>query len=149
MQKRLFLGMGLLIVAIMAVIGSNLFNASAAGVSSASSRKPHFFLNQSLVHSNATIPFATRNLTYHGGPVMVGTANAYAIFWEPGGNVASNYNSLIERYFGDIGGSSLYHINTQYTNSSHGFASNAVFAGAWVDTHAYPESPLLDSDLQH
>ena len=147
MKKRFFPGLGLFMFTVMTVMALAPLNVSAAGVSSAS--KPHFFLNQSLVHSNATIPFATQNLTYHGGPVMAGTAHAYAIFWEPGGNVASNYNSLIERYFGDIGGSSLYHINTQYTNSSHGFASNAVFAGAWVDTHAYPESPLLDSDLQH
>jgi hypothetical protein len=35
---------------------------------------------------------------------MTGTANAYAIFWEPKGSfVSAKYNSLITRYFGDIG----------------------------------------------
>ncbi len=148
MQKRLFLGMGLLIVAMMAVIGSNLFNASAASVPGARLHKPHLFLRQTLAKSNALRHPATNNLSYHGGPVMTGTANAYAIFWEPTGNVATNYNSLLQRYFGDIGASSLYHINTQYTDSTKGYASNAKFAGSWVDTRTYPESPLLDSDLQ-
>jgi hypothetical protein len=90
------------------------------------------------------------NLSYHGGPVMAGTANAYAIFWEPTGSfVSPTYNSLITRYFGDIGGSSLYHNNTQYTQSGGGFASNAVFAGSWVDTAAYPSGTLQDSDVQN
>ena len=39
------------------------------------------------------------NLRYYGGPVMVNTAHAYAIFWEPTGSyVSSTYNSLIRRY---------------------------------------------------
>src|SRR5579859_1232245 len=54
------------------------------------------------------------NLLYHGGPVMGGTAHAYAIFWEPTGSfVSSTYNSLITRYFHDIGPSPLYHNNIQ------------------------------------
>jgi hypothetical protein len=80
---------------------------------------------------------------------MAGTANAYAIFWEPTGSfVSPTYNSLITRYFGDIGGSSLYHINTQYSQSGGGNASNAVLAGSWVDTAAYPSGTLQDSDIQ-
>lgn len=39
-------------------------------------------------------------LTYHGGPVMAGTAHVYLIFWEPSGHgVTPGYNQLIERYF--------------------------------------------------
>jgi len=80
---------------------------------------------------------------------MAGTANAYAIFWEPTGSyVSPTYNSLIIRYFGDIGGSPLYHNNTQYTQSGGGFPGNAVFAGSWVDTAAYPSGTLQDSNIQ-
>lgn len=94
--------------------------------------------------------FGSGNLSYHGGPVMAGTAHAYAIFWEPTGSyVSPKYNSLIKQYFGDVGGSSLYHNNTQYTQSGGGFASNAVLAGSWVDTRAYPSSTLQDSDVQN
>src|SRR5437660_470740 len=74
------------------------------------------------------------NLQYHGGPVMGGTARTYAIFWEPTGSfVSSTYNSLILRYFGDVGGSSLYHNNTQYKDSGGNFPNNAVQGGSWVD----------------
>ncbi len=79
---------------------------------------------------------------------MVNTANAYAIFWEPTGSyVSPTYNSLIRRYFGDVGGSPLYHNNTQYTQTGGGFPNNAVLAGSWVDTAAYPSKTLSDAQV--
>lgn len=94
-------------------------------------------------------PSSTNNLTYHGGQVMAGTANVYAIFWEPtGSTVSANYNSLIKRYFGDVGSSGLYHNNSQYTQTGGGFSSNAVLAGSWVDTASYPGNTLQDSQIQ-
>lgn len=89
------------------------------------------------------------NLTYHSGSVMSGTVHVYAIFWEPTGNVSTNYNSLIQRYFGDMGGSPLYAINSQYTQTGGGFSSNSVLSASWVDSQAFPESPLLDTDIQN
>jgi len=80
---------------------------------------------------------------------MGGTMNVYVIFWEPTNNVSPNYNSLITRYFGDIGGSPLYKISNQYTQTSGPPPTNAVLAGSGVDSGAYPESPLLDSDIQN
>jgi len=148
MKKRLFPCLGLFMFTVMTIIALTPMTASAASISATSSRQPHLLLHQALMKPNVVTPFASSNLSYHGGPVMTGTANAYAIFWEPGNNVESNYNSLIQRYFGDIGGSSLYHNNIQYTNSSGGYASNATFAGSWVDTRSYTRSPLLDSDIQ-
>ncbi len=149
MKKRLFPCLGLFTIAIMTVIALTPLSVSAASISATSARKPHLLLRSTLMKSNAVTPLVA-NLTYHGGPVMTGTAHAYGIFWEPGGSssVATNYNSLIDQYFGDIGGSSLYHNNIQYTNSSGSYASSAAFAASWVDTRAYPRSPLLDSDLQ-
>jgi len=89
------------------------------------------------------------NLSYHGGPVMSGTARAYAIFWEPSGShVSSTYNSLILQYFGDVGGSSLYYNNTQYKNSSGNYPSSSVLGGSWVDTAAYPSGTLSDAQVQ-
>ena len=107
---------------------------------------PHFFPSKGSQIQPQAIPAPI--LTYHGGPVMAGTTNIYAIFWQPGNNVASGYDNLIKQYFGDIGSSPLYRIANQYTDASGNYASNAHLAGTWVDTSSYPESPLLDSDIQ-
>ncbi|HZS75848.1 MAG TPA: hypothetical protein VFA41_04490 [Ktedonobacteraceae bacterium] len=100
----------------------------------------HFYLKH--------IKAAGSNLRYYGGPVMTGTQNVYAIFWEPTGNVQSGYNSLIQRYFADVNGSGLYHNNTQYHNSSGSYPSGEHLVASWVDTRAYPANPILDSDIQ-
>lgn len=90
------------------------------------------------------------NLSYHGGRVMVGTVTTYAIFWEPPGYyVSPTYNSLILRYFRDVGGSPLYHNLTQYTNARGKHPSHSVLGGSWVDTRAYPGSELQETDIQH
>src|SRR6266852_2124859 len=129
------------------VIASAFMVTTPIGVSAASqsdvtnqysgSHSPHLFFKHK--HHKGQ-PQAGNNLNYGGGPVMTGTANAYAIFWEPGGNVSANYNSLIKRYFGDIGGSPLYQTANQYTQTGGAFPSNAVLAGSWVDSQAYPET---------
>src|SRR5437667_12902568 len=143
MKKGLFPCLGLFSLAFMMLMALTPISIAAASVPAASSHTPHLLLHQSLIKPIAVAPLAS-NMSYHGGPVMTGTASVYAIFWEPTGNVATNYNSLIQRYFGDIGGSSLYHNNIQYTNSSGGNASNATLAASWVDTISYPRSPLID-----
>jgi hypothetical protein len=59
---------------------------------------------------------STGNVIYHGGPVMAGNMKAYVTFWEPSGSfVSPKFNSLIKRYFRDIGDSGLYANNQQYT----------------------------------
>jgi hypothetical protein len=132
-----FLGMVMLLLTFASPLTANA--ASVNGHLHASSTK----------HAAAKTALRTSNLTYHNGPVMVGTTNIYAIFWEPSGSyVSPTYNSLILRYFGDIGGSSLYHIASQYTQTGGGYASNAVLASSWVDTQSYPGSTLQDSQIQ-
>ena len=135
MRKRIItlLLSPMLLLAMVALMPTNTFAASQH-------HAPHFFVKGSR--------FAGNNLAYHGGPVMNGTANVYAIFWEPTGAVQSNYNSLILRYFNDVNGQGLYHINTQYHDSAGRYPSAEHLVTSWVDTGAYPESPLLDSDIQ-
>ncbi|HEY3992755.1 MAG TPA: hypothetical protein VGM01_07715 [Ktedonobacteraceae bacterium] len=89
-----------------------------------------------------------RYVTYGGGPVMAGTSSVYAIFWEPSGNVSAHYNSLIKRYFTDIGKSPLYRIARQYKQANGAFPTNAVLAGTWTDTRAYRSYTLVDDDIQ-
>jgi hypothetical protein len=146
MRRRLLsaLALPLLLAALAAMLP---LSASAASV--ASHRTPHFLLRSTLGTQHLAVRYAGNNLSYHGGPVMAGTANVYAIFWEPTGNVQSGYNSLIQRYFGDVNGTGLYKNNTQYNNSSGQHASSEHLVASWTDTRAYPESPLLDSDIQN
>jgi hypothetical protein len=95
------------------------------------------------------------NLTYHGGPVMQLKSQTYAIFWEPptlqdgsSAPVSSTYNSLLKRYFKDVGGSGLYNINTQYYQTINGpteyIVNNSPFQAAWVDTSPYPVAGCND-----
>ncbi len=108
-------------------------------------------------HIQSALGFASsNNMTYHGGSVMLSVA-AYAIYWGPGTHVIpTTYQSLIDRWFGDLGGTTLYNIVTQYYEGSPPtYLQNvATFGGAWVDTvNPYPHAgtgtdPLLDSDIQ-
>ncbi|GCE16184.1 hypothetical protein [Tengunoibacter tsumagoiensis] len=124
----------------------------SASASAGASQNVRFLLHNGSTRSvtvNAKYAPLATNLTYHGGAVEAGTTHTYAIFWQPTNNVSSTYHSLIQRYFGDIGGSGLYNNNKQYKNSSGQYPSTTTFAAAWTDTRSYPESPLLDSDIQN
>lgn len=155
MRKRAFPVLVLpTLILLFAALAMSPLSASAATIPNSTHRHPHhrahLFLKKNAHHPKVAAPQAAgNNLSYNGGPVMGGTTNVYAIFWEPTGNVSANYNSLLLRYFGDVGGTLLYQNNTQYTDSSGNTPSNTVLAGSWVDNSAYPESPLLDSDIQN
>jgi hypothetical protein len=75
------------------------------------------------------------------------------IHFEPSGS-DQRYQTLINRFFNDVGGSSIYQILTQYPDSMSGPPANSVgFGGSVVDTNAYPHAgtasdPLTDQDLQ-
>ncbi len=94
------------------------------------------------------------NLSYNGGPVIY-TLAAYTIFWNPHGTISADYQNLLNRYFSDVGGSSVYNILTQYYDNpgANHIQNTSTFAGTWVDTAAYPRAgtaanPLQDSDIQ-
>jgi hypothetical protein len=101
------------------------------------------------IKTGGAVSLASSNMSYHGGSVETGTTDLYAIFWEPtGSTVSSTYNSLILRYFGDIGSSGLYANDSQYTQTGGGHTSNAVLGGSWVDTASYPSGTLSDAQIQ-
>lgn len=152
MKRRLksALFLPLLLLAFALLPATSVFAASSDA--SVAQQKVHFFLHTgtpSGVSVASTVKPLATNLGYHGGAVQGGTTNVYAIFWEPTHNVSSTYHSLIQRYFGDVGGSGLYKNNTQYTDSSGRIPSNSHLAGTWTDTASYPRSPLLDTDIQN
>lgn len=152
MKRRilLYLSFPLFVLLLLFLLPLSAFAAAPGGITPSSAHHNiHFLSHQAIQHSQQNRPLARNNLSYHGGPVQAGTAHVFAIFWEPTGNVSSRYNSLLQQYFGDVGGSGLYHNNTQYTQTGGGNPSNSVLSGSFVDRTSYPESPLLDSDIQN
>ena len=113
MRKRLLPLFSLPILMLLLTALMPLSASAASASSPASHNFIHFFVHPSHSQKLPNIA-AAGNLNYYGGPVMSGTANVYAIFWEPSNNVSSSYNSLIQRYFNDVNGTGLYKNNTQY-----------------------------------
>src|SRR5581483_2814913 len=139
---------------VLSMVPLDAFAATTGSANHAAAQpRPHFFWKSNVRRQQpGAVAAASSNVTYHGGPVMSGTSLVFLIFWEPTGHVSASYNSLLERYFQDVGGTPLYQNNSQYNDTLFGsseFPTNTMVIGSWVDRSAYPESPLLDSDIQN
>jgi hypothetical protein len=72
------------------------------------------------------------------------TNKVYAIYWVPSGSsVDANYESLINRYFGDVAAASgqltnVYSVATQYYDNAAAVHYQSSFGGSFVDTHPFP-----------
>jgi hypothetical protein len=101
--------------------------------------------------ASAPASVTSSNVFYHGGPVMAGEMQVYAIFWQPSDSfVSPKFNMLMKRYFRDVGGSGLYANNEQYADSSGQAPTGAELAGTFVDRSPYPATPVLqDSDIRN
>lgn len=97
-------------------------------------------------------------LVYHGGQIMH-TNTAFVVFWLPKGQTFApgksdaNFESLVQQYFKDVGGTSFYHQLTQYWDSNGPVRNVEQFGGSYVDTTPYPHlgttsDPLTDTDIQ-
>lgn len=153
-QVLLIVFFAILCIFLVVLLPLKILTSSQTNMPPAPSSETRWLMPPPPPPSNNLHPFlhaltANSYVTYGGGPVMAGTTSVYAIFWEPTGNVAPRYNSLIERYFHDVGGSTLYRIARQYKQANGGFPVNAVLAGVWNDTRAYRANPLVDNDIQH
>ena len=78
------------------------------------------------------------------GPVMH-SATTHVIYWDPGSQFTTTTKGIVGNFFTDVAGDSGLATNTfaiagQYTDSSGHAAYSSTFAGALVDTHAYPTS---------
>lgn len=136
-------------LALALVAGAFMHPSTAeAAASKVLQSEPHIFWAKG--HAPNSGGPTKSNLLYHGGPVVAGEMDVFAIFWEPSGTfVSSTYNELLKRYFGDVGGSPLYENNEQYIDTSGQAPTNAELAGTWVDKSAYPTTPfVLDTDIQ-
>jgi hypothetical protein len=129
--------------------------AGPAGAARSSSQRSHPVFAPVHVTGPHSAARAPAKLTYHGGKI-VKASTSYAIFWKPAKlqsgpstSMSPTYQSLITRYFGDIGGSGLMNSATQYyqiVNSTKTFITNSShFTASWTDTSAYPASGCTDA----
>ena len=89
---------------------------------------------------------ASNGISYHGGPVILGTTNVYYIWY---GNWNNNSaTTILTDFANNIGGSPYFNINTTYYDKSNMHVSNAVH---WVrsTTDSYSQgSNLSDAGVQ-
>lgn len=89
---------------------------------------------------------AGAGMTYHGGPLMLGTPNLYYVWYgDWSGNTAP---SILHHFAANLGGSPYYNINTTYHDGSGTALSNAVnLAGSITDYYSEGTS-LSDAQIQ-
>ena len=148
----------MLSAAALAVAGVGYTGSGAASASSPA--RIHLLLNREKALGVGTGCLGTGSpgclpipLQYNGGAVEASGSKNFLIFWEPtGSTVASNYNATLQQFFGDVGGSSLYGVASQYYQTVNGanqnIANSASVGGTWTDTSAYPSGTLQDANVQ-
>ncbi|HYL78557.1 MAG TPA: hypothetical protein VEU96_30480 [Bryobacteraceae bacterium] len=85
-------------------------------------------------------------ISYHGGPVILGTTHVYYIWY---GNWTNNTaTTILPALASSIGGSPYFNINTTYFNGSNVHVSNSVmFVGSTNDNYSQG-STLSDAGVQ-
>src|SRR5258708_25974873 len=88
----------------------------------------------------------SNGIFYHGGPVIVGTVNAYYIWY---GNWSGNSAStILESLAASIGGSSYFNINTTYYDGASNHVSNSVHFGGSTNDNYSRGTALSDADIE-
>ena len=91
-------------------------------------------------------PQGNNGIFYHGGPLILGTTNAYYIWY---GNWSGNTAmTILTDFASNIGGSPYFNINTTYSDGSNAHVSGAVsYAGSTSDNYSRGTA-LSDGDIQ-
>lgn len=84
-----------------------------------------------LYHPGETAPPAG-NITYYGGPVMLGTPRAYVVYY---GKWATAGKNLVNTFLSNLGGSGAYNVNTTYFDKTKTHLTNALSFSPTVNTY--------------
>ena len=80
-------------------------------------------------------------ISYHGGPIMVGTTHVYVIWY--GNWAGSNTPTLLTTLLSNIGGSPYFNINTTYTNGAGTAVANVPMAVTQTNDALYSQGKSL------
>jgi hypothetical protein len=90
-------------------------------------------------------PIRGNGISYHGGPLILGTTHVYYIWY---GNWSSTAQTILTDLAHNIGNSPYFNINTTYYNGNNVHVSNSVnYAGSTSDSYSHGTS-LSDSGVQ-
>jgi len=90
-------------------------------------------------------PTANNGISYHGGPIILGTTNAYVIWY--GNWTGNSATTILTQLLSSIGGSPYFNINTTYFNGSNVKVSNSVsYGGSTTDNYSRGAS-LSDASI--
>jgi hypothetical protein len=85
-------------------------------------------------------------ISYHGGPVVLGTPNIYFIWY--GNWSGNNATTILADWANGIGGSAYYNINSTYYDGANNHVSNAAhYAGSANDSYSQGTS-LSDAQIE-
>jgi hypothetical protein len=88
---------------------------------------------------------ANNGIFYHGGPVILGTVNAYYIWY---GNWSGTAQTILTDLAQNIGGSPYFNINSTYYDGANNHVSNSVhFGGSTSDNYSHGTA-LSDADIE-
>jgi len=88
----------------------------------------------------------SNGISYHGGPVMLGTVNVYYIWYGNwSGNSATN---ILAKLPGDLSGSGYEHINTTYYNGSAQHVAGTMTLVKQVNDNYSQGTALSDAQIQ-
>ena len=155
--RRLFSGL------IAGTLGAVIWAGSAAAAPP-TAPGPHFLPIRGSAGTKG--PGGGSNLTYHSGPVEVGTA-VYISWWGPawsgfttGGYTSGTAQTYVSNFFSNVGGSTWIGTDTQYCegaasgatscgkNLTHVSNPTGQLKGTWNDTTAVPANDQIqDSDV--
>ena len=84
---------------------------------------------------------AANGISYHGGPIMLGTTHVYFIFY--GNWSGDTATTILPDWAKYLGGSDRYNVNTTYTDgSNHSISNSVTYGGATFDN--YSQGTMLD-----
>jgi hypothetical protein len=152
--------MGVRLAKVLALTALLLAVSASSGTAATAARGPILGV---VPHSAAVDTLSALTAASASGPLLLATQpcslsstpyacwtmrtnTVYAIYWVPGGySVAANYESLINRYFGDVAAASgsltnVYSVAMQYYDSAAAIHYQSTFAGSYVDTNPFPAS---------
>jgi hypothetical protein len=159
MRLRLPLTAAAGVALVLSVAGTSLAASAGAG-SSMGLLNAHVMVAKGAGHGP---PFRTKNLSFHGGSVQIGT-QVYISYWgadwsnggfSTGGYTSGQAQTYVDTFFTNVGGSSWINSDTQYcqkvpngtTNCSGISGAEYVtnpsdqYGSSWNDTTAVPQSP--------